>query len=103
MRKFLIGLAVLPFLSGLASAAQPLSDAQLEKITAGDSGIFSFAGVLVSFPASLLSNAVSSTSSSVSSMPNPDSSTSLFDLGEASLSGSARLGEYLGVVQFLGR
>jgi hypothetical protein len=102
MRQFLFGVAILPFLTGIATAAQPLSDSQLEKITAGASGLPSFAGVLGSFPASLLSNAVSSTSSSVSSMPNPDSSTSLFDLGEVSLSGSARLGEYLGVVQFLG-
>ena len=40
MKKALIGLAVLPFLAGIASAAQPtlLSDAQMDKVTAGQDG-----------------------------------------------------------------
>ncbi|MGH7116620.1 MAG: hypothetical protein ACREE9_19250 [Stellaceae bacterium] len=35
MRKLLFGLAVLPFLAGVAAAAQPLTDAQMDKVTAG--------------------------------------------------------------------
>src|ERR1700680_826137 len=98
MKRFLTGIAALPFLTGVAIAAQPLSDSQLEKITAGASGISSFAGILGSFPASLLSTALSTTSSSVSSTPGVASSTDSFGLGEAGLTGAARLGEYLGVV-----
>jgi hypothetical protein len=103
MRPFLFGVAFLPFLTGVASAAQPLSDDQLEKVTAGASGFPSFAGVLASFPASLLSNGLSSASSSVSSSPDFVDSTSQAGLGEAGLTGTARLGEFLGVVRFLGR
>ncbi len=33
--KWLLGLAALPFLAGVASAAQPLSDMQMDKVTAG--------------------------------------------------------------------
>jgi hypothetical protein len=101
MRKLLIRLAGLPFLIGGASAEQPLSDAQLENITAGASGLSSFTGVLDSFPASL-SNALSSTSSSVAASPDYVDSTSQAGLGEAGLTGTARLAEYLGIVQFLG-
>jgi hypothetical protein len=35
MKKLLFGLAALPFLAGIASAAEPLSDAQLDGVTAG--------------------------------------------------------------------
>lgn len=35
MNKVLLGLAALPFLAGAASAAQPLSDQQMDKVTAG--------------------------------------------------------------------
>lgn len=37
MKKLLFGLAALPFLAGVASAAQPvqLSDAQMDRVTAG--------------------------------------------------------------------
>ena len=35
MRKLLLGLAALPLLAGIASATERLSDAQLDKITAG--------------------------------------------------------------------
>jgi hypothetical protein len=37
MKKLLVGLAVLPLLAGVASAGQPmpLSDAQMDKVTAG--------------------------------------------------------------------
>ncbi len=35
MNKFLLGLAALPFMTGAASAAQPLSDAQMDTVTAG--------------------------------------------------------------------
>ena len=35
MKKLLMGLAVLPFLSGVAFAAQPLNDQQMDKVTAG--------------------------------------------------------------------
>jgi hypothetical protein len=103
MRKFLIGLAVLPFLAGVASAAQPLSDAQLEKITAGDSGL-SVASILASlsaFSALNLSGGVSSASNSVSSSPDAGAASSSLGLGEAGLTGAARLGEFLGVVQLL--
>jgi hypothetical protein len=65
MRKSLIGLTILPFLADGASAAQRLCDAHLEKITAGALALPSFAGVLTSFPASLLLNAGPSTFSSI--------------------------------------
>src|SRR5437660_12738876 len=89
VRKFLIGLAVLPFLAGVASAVQPLGDAQLEKITAGDSGL-SVASILASlsaFSALNLSGGVSSTSSSVSSSPDAGAANSSLGLGEAGLTG----------------
>lgn len=35
MNKVLLGLAVLPFMAGAASAGQPLSDTQMERVTAG--------------------------------------------------------------------
>jgi hypothetical protein len=35
MNKLLLGLAALPLLSGVASAAQPLSDTQMDAVTAG--------------------------------------------------------------------
>lgn len=35
MNKVLLGLAVLPFLAGAASASQPLSDTQMDGVTAG--------------------------------------------------------------------
>jgi hypothetical protein len=40
MKRLLVGIAALPFLAGVASAAQPmpLSDAQMDKVTAGDDG-----------------------------------------------------------------
>lgn len=103
MRKFLISLAMLPFLAGVASAAQPLSDAQLERLTAGDSGL-SLASLLASLPGFSglnLSNGVSSTSSSASSSPDAGAASSSLGLGEAGLIGPARLAEFLGVVQFL--
>ena len=35
MRKFILGLAALPFAAGVAFAAEPLSDAQLDRVVAG--------------------------------------------------------------------
>jgi len=35
MNKFLLGLAAVPLLAGTASAAQPLSDQQMDAVTAG--------------------------------------------------------------------
>jgi hypothetical protein len=35
MKKLLLGLAALPLLAGVALAAEPLKDAQLDKVTAG--------------------------------------------------------------------
>jgi len=35
MNKTVMGLAILPFLAGTAFAAQPLTDKQLDKVTAG--------------------------------------------------------------------
>jgi hypothetical protein len=35
MKKFFFGLAAVPFLAGVASAAEPLGDAQMDRITAG--------------------------------------------------------------------
>ncbi len=35
MKKALMGLAVLPFLAGVAVAGQPLSDQQMDRVTAG--------------------------------------------------------------------
>jgi hypothetical protein len=35
MRQLLFGLAALPFLAGVAAAAQPLSDAQMDRVAAG--------------------------------------------------------------------
>jgi hypothetical protein len=36
MKKLLFGLAALPFLAGVALAAEPISDAQMDQVTAGD-------------------------------------------------------------------
>jgi hypothetical protein len=38
MKKLLFGLAALPFLAGVASAAEPLSDTQMDRIAAGAGG-----------------------------------------------------------------
>lgn len=35
MKKLLMAMAVLPFLAGVANAGQPLSDKQMDKVTAG--------------------------------------------------------------------
>jgi hypothetical protein len=35
MNKTLLGMAILPFLAGTALAAQPLTDKQMDKVTAG--------------------------------------------------------------------
>jgi hypothetical protein len=35
MKKTLIGLAILPFLAGTVLAGQPLTDKQMDKVTAG--------------------------------------------------------------------
>jgi hypothetical protein len=35
MKKVLMGLAALPFLAGVAAAGQPLTDQQLDRVTAG--------------------------------------------------------------------
>jgi hypothetical protein len=35
MKKALMGLAALPFLAGVAAAGQPLTDQQLDRVTAG--------------------------------------------------------------------
>jgi hypothetical protein len=102
MRALLIGLAVLTLFVGAASGAQPLSDAQLEEITAGAAGSPSFAANFVAWPGLPPSSLLSwTTSSQVSS--TLDHEASAFGLGEAGLTGSARLGEYLGVVRFLGQ
>lgn len=41
MNKLLLSVAVLPFIAGAASAAQPLNDTQMDRVTAGfDSAAF---------------------------------------------------------------
>ncbi len=35
MKKTLMGMAILPFLAGAAVAGQPLTDTQMDKVTAG--------------------------------------------------------------------
>jgi hypothetical protein len=35
MKNLLLGLAILPFAAGVALAAQPLTDKQMDKVTAG--------------------------------------------------------------------
>jgi len=35
MKKTLMGMAILPFLAGIAPAGQPLTDKQMDKVTAG--------------------------------------------------------------------
>jgi hypothetical protein len=35
MKKVLMGLAILPFLAGIAAAGQPLTDRQLDRVSAG--------------------------------------------------------------------
>ena len=39
MRKLLMGLAALPFCVGVASAAQPLTNQQMDQVTAGFSAV----------------------------------------------------------------
>lgn len=50
MNKFTLGLAVLPFLAGPALAGQPLTDKQMDTVTAG----FTFTGVFESNFSTLL-------------------------------------------------
>jgi hypothetical protein len=35
MKKILMGMSILPFLAGVALAGQPLTDKQMDKVTAG--------------------------------------------------------------------
>jgi hypothetical protein len=35
MKRFLMGLAMLPFIAGVAGAAQPLTNQQMDRVTAG--------------------------------------------------------------------
>lgn len=35
MKRLLLGMAILPFVAGVALAAQPLTDKQMDKVTAG--------------------------------------------------------------------
>lgn len=103
MGAFLVVLAVGLIPScGVALGAQSLSDAQLEEITAGAVSAPSFTANLVSLPGLPPSNLLSLTTSSQTSS-TPDAEASGFGLGEAGLTGPARLGEYLGVVRFLGQ
>ena len=81
MRTVSIGLVVFATLTGSASAAQPLSDVQLEMITAGSETSPSFVAILASSPDFAIT----------------------FDLGEAGLTGAARLAEFVGVTQFFGQ
>src|SRR5689334_15060133 len=67
--------------------AQPLGDRGLDAVTAG----------AAAFPDWLLRSPTTSTSSSSS-----NTQAGIFDLGEAGLTGSARLNEFRSVVQFLG-
>jgi len=97
VREILFGLAALPFLTNVALAVQPLSDVQLENITAGAFSLPSFAN----FPGFTTLPGLTTSSNSVSSSPDFSDSTSQAGLGEAGLTGAARLGEYLGVGQFL--
>jgi hypothetical protein len=58
MNKLLIGLATLPLMSGVALAAQPLSDRQMDTVTAGFSALStseaeSFGGVVSAFQSDL--------------------------------------------------
>jgi hypothetical protein len=39
MKRLIFGLAALPFMAGLASAGQPLTNAQMDAVTAGFSSI----------------------------------------------------------------
>jgi len=45
MKKLLLGLAALPFVAGVAMAGEPapLSDSQMDQVTAGDVVVFTFA------------------------------------------------------------
>jgi hypothetical protein len=61
MKKVLIGLAALPFLAGVAAAGEPLTDQQLDRVTAGFSalsiadaeGLVGESGVVLTTTASL--------------------------------------------------
>jgi hypothetical protein len=57
MNKTLLGLAVLPFVAGTAMAAQPLTEQQMDKVTAGhivsliETTDVSFVGINIGEPA----------------------------------------------------
>jgi hypothetical protein len=66
MKKLLLGLAALPLLAGAAAATEPLSDAQLDRITAG-------AGVcLVSVPTDGMTCLVTTGGIPSALLPAPD-------------------------------
>jgi len=50
MRKFILGLAALPFATGVAFAAGPLSDAQLDRVVAGATSTTEFSDPGLSLP-----------------------------------------------------
>ena len=105
MARSLIALAVLPLTASICWAGESISDAQMDRVTAGAAGtqIPSFAGGLFSGsglpPLTLLSSSMSGQTST----PLTSSSGVSPDLGEAGLVGSARFAEFNFVAQFLGQ
>ena len=81
MKKVLIGLAVLPFLTGVALAAQPipLSDAQMDKVTAGqgDGSIAVFTGAVTL----VLGNLDAQSATVTNALASKEPSCSTCDLG----------------------
>jgi hypothetical protein len=81
MKKVLVGLAVLPFLTGVALAAQPipLSDAQMDKVTAGQGdgsiAVFTGAGAVV------LGNLDAKSATVTNTLASKEPSCSTCDLG----------------------
>ena len=63
MKRLIFGLAALPFMAGLASAEQPLTNAQMDAVTAGFSG-----SALASADASAIGSIVSTSAQTMNSV-----------------------------------
>jgi hypothetical protein len=75
--KWLFGLAALPFLAGVASAAQPLSEAQMDRVTAGFD-VTSFADAQALGPLAFTATATVDLSEAIASVTSGEATISLW-------------------------
>jgi len=90
--KWLFGLAALPFLAGVASAAQPLSEAQMDKVTAGFTNQ-STADAQAFGPFAFAATATTDLVEAIASVTSTDSEATIFLWKSASGSNSASIAQ----------